>query len=154
MWTRRITRGTAWLLAGTVALTAGCGSSEDDDDDLPASLNSTTNTVPSSGTSSGTGANGNNAGFNNNGSTGTTGNMIDQMNDNCVEVEPVAGEDCDEAGLVCDDEFGRACTCGGNSDFFPEGIWTCRGADPGAGGAGGAGGEGGQSAGGAGGDDS
>jgi len=143
----------AWLVAASVAITAACGSSnKDDDDDPPASVG-TTGTFPSGNTSNGNTSGFNNSGFNN-GNTGTTGNMIDQMNDNCVGIEPVAGDDCDEAGLVCDDERGRACTCGGNSDFFPEGIWTCRGVDPGgAGGAGGAGGEGGQNAGGAGGDD-
>lgn len=154
MWTQRITRRVAWLWMGGFAITAACGSSkQDDDDDLPGSLD-TTGTIPSGSTNAGTGTTGNNnAGFNNNGNTGTTGDMINQMNDNCVGIEPEAGEECNETGLVCDDERGRRCTCGGNSDFFPEGIWTCRGAEPGAGGAGGAGGEGGQSAGGAGGDD-
>src|SRR5690606_24102032 len=85
MPTRRLAREMAWLVAASVASTAACGSSnKDDDDDPPASVG-TTGTFPSGNTSNGNTSGFNNSGFNN-GNTGTTGNMIDQMNDNCVGI--------------------------------------------------------------------
>ena len=153
MSTRHIMRSAAWLLAVGFGLTAACGDSGsgDDDDDLPTSSVGNTTTFPATNSTTGSAAaTGNNNGFGNNNATsanGTTGNTLDQSNDNCEDIEPVDGEPCDDDGLFCMAADGLGCSCGG-SDRFPDGVWTCRGA-LGSGGAPNAGGAAGENAGGA-----
>lgn len=46
------------------------------------------------------------------------GDSLDQgsLSANCSGVSPEAGESCDESGLVCPDQRGDACVCGGLTD--------------------------------------
>jgi hypothetical protein len=119
-----------WLVVGAFAATSACGSNEDDDDGGPAlNTNGTTATSASGTPTSGSGATSGNGsgttgnGNNNNGSSSTSGGELIFDDSACDDQDPVDGDSCSENNLVCSDDDGDACVCGG--PLGPSGEWNC-----------------------------